>query len=86
MWTIPDDDFTLLLERVADVSRLHYRQPQALRLLLEDGGAVDVRRIMHRLNCSRETATDTMRAMMHAGFVQKDGQKWRFAFRGARRI
>ena len=85
MWTITDEDFTLLLERVADTSRLHYRQPQALRLLLEDGGAVDVRRIARRLFCSRETATDTLRAMMHAGYVQKDGNKWRFAFRGARR-
>ena len=86
MWTIPDEDFTLLLERVADVSRLHYRQPQALRLLLEDGGAVSIRRIARRLICTQATATDTMRAMMHAGFVKNEGDKWRFAFRGARRI
>ena len=82
MWTIPDDDFVLLLERVAYLP-LHYAE--ALLFVVEDGSAVDVRRIAKHCGVCRAEATAYIRCLAMQGLVEKDGQKWRFAFRGARR-
>ena len=82
MIQMPDWDFDILLERV---SMLTPQQVQALRFVYAAGGLVDVRRIARNIGTSITPCTEAMRALMCAGFVQKDGQKWRFAFRGARR-
>ena len=83
MMQIPDWDFDILLERVA---MLTPQQVQALRFVYAAGGWVDVRRIARHIGTSTTPCTESMRALMCTGFVHKDGQKWRFAFRGARRV
>lgn len=80
---LPDWDFDILLERVA---MLTPQQVQALRFVYAADRWVDVRRIARHIGTSTTPCTEAMRALMCAGFVQKDGQKWRFAFRGARKI
>jgi Mn-dependent DtxR family transcriptional regulator len=82
VWTIPDEDFALLLERVVD---LHLCYAEALLYVAQDGGAVDVRRIAKHCGVCRAEATAYMRHLAMQGLAKKDGQKWRFAFRGARR-
>lgn len=84
MWIIPDDDFEILLERAAMLTE---QQALALKIVAESGGErVDVRRIANAMGIASKECTGILRVLMLAGFVQKDGNKWRFAFRGARKI
>ena len=84
MWVIPDDDFEILLERAALLTE---QQGLALKIMAESGGErVDVRRIANAIGITRKECTGVLRVLMLAGFVKNDGNKWRFAFRGARRI
>ena len=84
MWVIPDDDFEILLERAALLTE---QQALALKIVAESGGArVDVRCIANATGATRKECTGALRVLMLAGFVKNDGNKWRFAFRGARRL
>ena len=84
MWVIPDDDFEILLERAAMLTE---QQALALKIVAESGGAcVDVRRIANATGVTRKECTGVLRVLMLAGFVTNEGNKWRFAFRLARRI
>lgn len=83
MMQIEDSRFPELLRRVSDLP-LHY--VEALLFVAKDGGAVDVRRIAKHCGIHRADATEHMRYLAMHGLAEKDGQKWRFAYRGARRV
>ena len=84
MWIIPDDDFEILFERAALLTE---QQALALKIVAESGGErVDVRRIANATGSTRKECTEVLRVLMLAGFVKNEGNKWRFAFRLARRI
>ena len=83
MWMIDDWQFPVLLERAAQLTPL---QVQALQMLLEVRGAVDVRRIARRCGVTRTVCTDCMRGLATQGLAAYDAGRWRFAFRGARRV
>ena len=84
MWVMPDDDFEILLERAALLTE---QQALALKILAESGGErVDVRRIANATGGTRKECTEVLRVLMLAGFVKNEGDKWRFAFRGARKL
>ena len=84
MWVIPDDDFEILLERAALLTE---QQALVLKIVAESGGArVDVRRIANATGGTRKECTEVLRVLMLAGFVKNEANKWRFAFRGARKI
>lgn len=84
MWVIPDDDFEILLDMAALLTE---QQALALKILAESGGErVDVRRIAHATGATGKECAGALRVFMLAGFVKNDGDKWRFSFRGARRV
>lgn len=80
---VEDARFPELLRRVAALTPA---QAKALRMLATDGGAVDVRRIARHCGVTRTVCTDAMRGLAMQGLVSYDAGKWRFAFRGARRV
>lgn len=83
MIQIEDARFPELLRRVAALTPA---QVEALGMLATDGGAVDIRRIARHTGCLRAECTNHMRGLQLAGLAQKDGNRWRFAYRGAQRI
>lgn len=82
MMQIEDARFPELLRRVATLTP---KQVEALEMLATDG-AVDVRRIARVLGVCRAECTNIMRGLLIAGLASYDAGRWRFAFRGARKI
>lgn len=83
MWMIEDARFPELLRRVAALTPA---QVQALGMLAKDGGEVEVRRIARHMGCTRIECTSMMRHLAMQGLAEHDASKWRFAYRGARRV
>ena len=79
MIQIPDDDFYLLLDRVATVAKLcEWQAIAALNYLAKDGGDVDVRRLERAIGESR----NALRQLAWHGLAEREGRKWRFKWRG----
>lgn len=83
MIQVEDARFPELLRRVAALTPA---QAKALGMLATDGGAVDVRRIARHMGCTRIECTSIMRYLAMQGLAEHDANKWRFAYRGARRV
>lgn len=82
MIQVEDARFPELLRRAATLTP---QQVEALGMLATYG-AVDVRRIARALGVCRAECTNILRGLLMAGLASYDAGRWRFAYRGARRV